>query len=324
MSYNPQNPNGQATSDNSAPVVIASDQSDLPISAASLPLPSGAATAARQDTGNTSLATIATNTGNIPASPATTAKQDTGNTSLASIDGKITAVDTGAVTVASSALPSGAATSAKQSDGTQKTQVVDGSGNVIGATSNALDVNVKSSTTLTVASHAVTNAGTFAVQAAGGTAAGSSLTANPLTIGGRAATTMPTAVTDGQVINAMLTKTGKQVVRGVLRENIGNQQTTITSSVAETTIVTADATYKLDLYGLILTNTSATATKVTIKDSTGGTTRMVFQVPATETRGFMLSPDAGHKQNAANNNWTVTCGTSVASLEVTAMFTQEL
>jgi hypothetical protein len=41
-------------------------------------------------------------------------------------------------------LPSLAATSTKQSDGSQKTQVVDGSGNVVGATSNALDVNIKS------------------------------------------------------------------------------------------------------------------------------------------------------------------------------------
>ncbi len=40
---------------------------------------------------------------------ATGAKQDTGNASVASIDGKITAVDTGAVVVASSALPAGAA-----------------------------------------------------------------------------------------------------------------------------------------------------------------------------------------------------------------------
>jgi hypothetical protein len=45
---------------------------------------------------------------------ATSAKQDTGNTSLSSIDTKITAVNTGAVVVSSSALPSGAATSANQ------------------------------------------------------------------------------------------------------------------------------------------------------------------------------------------------------------------
>jgi hypothetical protein len=48
------------------------------------------------------------------------------------------------VSVTASVLPTLAATSTKQSDGTQKTQVVDGSGNVIGATSNALDVNIKS------------------------------------------------------------------------------------------------------------------------------------------------------------------------------------
>lgn len=50
----------------------------------------------------------------LPTGAATSAKQDTGNTSLASIDGKITAVNTGAVVVSSSALPSGASTSAKQ------------------------------------------------------------------------------------------------------------------------------------------------------------------------------------------------------------------
>lgn len=50
----------------------------------------------------------------LPTGAATSAKQDTGNTSLASIDGKITAVNTGAVVVSSSALPSGASTAAKQ------------------------------------------------------------------------------------------------------------------------------------------------------------------------------------------------------------------
>lgn len=50
----------------------------------------------------------------LPAGASTGTKQDTGNSSLSSIDGKITAVNTGAVVVSSSALPSGAATSGKQ------------------------------------------------------------------------------------------------------------------------------------------------------------------------------------------------------------------
>lgn len=57
--------------------------------------------------------TVTANIGTV-GTLATAAKQDTGNTSLASIDGKITAVNTGAVVVSSSALPSGAATAAKQ------------------------------------------------------------------------------------------------------------------------------------------------------------------------------------------------------------------
>lgn len=102
----------------------------------------------------------------LPAGAATSAKQDTGNLILANIDSKTPAlvlgkvpVDTGLlqpltdaqlranpvpVTVPSIPLPSGASTFAAQTDGSQKTQVVDGSGNVIGATDNALDVNIKS------------------------------------------------------------------------------------------------------------------------------------------------------------------------------------
>jgi hypothetical protein len=49
---------GQKVMAQSSPVVIASDQSTLPISAASLPLPTGASTAALQTTGNASLASI--------------------------------------------------------------------------------------------------------------------------------------------------------------------------------------------------------------------------------------------------------------------------
>lgn len=46
MSYNPNNPNGQAAMAASSPVVVASDQTAIPVSAASLPLPTGAATEA--------------------------------------------------------------------------------------------------------------------------------------------------------------------------------------------------------------------------------------------------------------------------------------
>lgn len=65
------NTQGQKLMADSTPVVLASDQTAVPISAASLPLPTGSATSANQITANSSLSTIATNTGNIP-SPSTT------------------------------------------------------------------------------------------------------------------------------------------------------------------------------------------------------------------------------------------------------------
>lgn len=55
---------GQKPSATSIPTVIASDQPAIPISAASLPLPSGAATSADQTTGNASLSSI---DGKVPA-----------------------------------------------------------------------------------------------------------------------------------------------------------------------------------------------------------------------------------------------------------------
>lgn len=104
------------------------------------------------------------------------------------------------------------------------------------------------------------------------------------------------------------------------RTSVLIQKTTITSSVAETTIGTAIALTYLDLYKIIIANTSATACNVTIKDATAGTTRFIFAVPAGDTRGFVIPKESATPQNAVNNNWTATCSASVASIEITAEF----
>lgn len=191
---------GATNTAGSTPVNIASDQV-VPVSAASLPLPALASTAAKQPalgtagtasadiitvqgkTGMTPLSvdgsgntqpvsgTITANQGGIwdirnisgtitlPSGAATAANQATNNTSVSSLDSKTPAL--GQALAAASVpviLPSATitsltppanpnpSTSTKQSDGSQKTQVVDGSGNVVGSTSNALDVNIKSGT----------------------------------------------------------------------------------------------------------------------------------------------------------------------------------
>lgn len=112
---------------------------------------------------------------------------------------------------------------------------------------------------------------------------------------------------------------GRVVTTGAPRALKTYQATTITSSTAETTVLTAVASTFLDVYGVIIANTSTTATEVTFKDATGGTTRFTIYVPAGDTRGFMLPIDAAHPQATVNNNWTATCGTSVASVKITML-----
>lgn len=312
MSYDPPTPSGQADSDNSQPVVIASDQTTIPVSI------DGVSTSDNQTSGaqKTQIVdpggeTVTVTNGKLDVNAtvdtttlATSTKQDTGNASLSSIDGKITVVDTGAIagTVTANA-GTNLDTSALALEAGGNLAAVATSLSVMDDWDNGASNGAKVSGTVP---HDTVDAG------------------EPVKIGGQARSTNPTAVADADRVNAIFDKVGKQVVVGSIRDMKGVQQTTITSSVAETTIVTAVASTFLDLYGLIIANTSATACKVTIKDATSGTTRTIIEVPATDTRGFMLNESAGIVQATANNNWTATCDTSVASIEITALYVRNV
>lgn len=130
--------------------------------------------------------------------------------------------------------------------------------------------------------------------------------------------------TNGDYGALSIDTSGILITAGAPRALKGRQATTITSSTSETTIVTAIASTFLDVYGLILTNTSATVTKVSIRDATAGGTITVLEVPATDTRGFMLPVDSAIPQATVNNNWTAQCGTSVASLEVSVLYVKRV
>lgn len=121
---------------------------------------------------------------------------------------------------------------------------------------------------------------------------------------------------DGDFGFPALDKRGRVMTGGAPRELKGRQNTTLTSTTSETTIVTAVASTFLDVYGIIIENTSATACEVVIRDSTGGTIVTNIEVPATDTRGFWGPVDAALNQTTVNNNWTAQCGTSVASIKI--------
>jgi hypothetical protein len=178
-------------------------------------------------------------------------------------------------------------------------------------------VNANGQTTMSASAPVVIASNQSSIPVAGDVASGSTDSGNPLKVGGIAKTANPTAVTDGQRVGALFDKSGKQVTVGAIRSLKAVQATTITSSTSPVTIVTAVASLFTDIYGLVLTNTSATGTEVVISD---GTTSMSFYAPPTDTRGMMLPVDSAIPATTVNTAWTATCTTSVASLKVTAMY----
>ncbi len=173
-------------------------------------------------------------------------------------------------------------------------------------------------------SGSITIDGSVTATAIGDVASGSTDSGNPVKFGGVAGTFYPSAVSSGQRINALFDKVGKQVVVGSIRDLKGIQQTAIGNTTSETTIVSAVASTFLDLYGVILANSSVTATNVTIKDATSGTTRAVIYVPGNDTRGFMLPESGAIPQAAVNNNWTATCSAAVGTLFATALYVKNI
>ena len=177
-----------------------------------------------------------------------------------------------------------------------------------------------------IQTHAVTGSGTFTV---GGVAAtDAAVSGSPVYIGGRASDARPARMSaDNDMVPAWRDRHGASVVEiGGPRGLKGRQRTTITASTAETTIVTAGgASIFRDIYRLLVHNTSATTTVVTIRDATAGTA--VFP-PITlaggEKWGFSAPSSDAETQAVANNNWTAQCSVSVSSVEITATFISRL
>lgn len=101
------------------------------------------------------------------------------------------------------------------------------------------------------------------------------------------------------------------------------RQVTTISNTSETTIVSAGAAGVFrDIFLLLVSNTSATAVNVTIRDSTAGTTVFVLAVPAGQTVGYSLSACDAIKQTTAANNWTAQASASVSSIVITAAYVE--
>ena len=186
-----------------------------------------------------------------------------------------------------------------------------------------------------IQTHAVTGSGNFTVVPGTGTftvggvvATDAAVSGNPVYMGSRASDARPARMSaDNDMVPLWSDRHGAQVMEiGGPRGLKGRQRTTITSSTAETTIVTAGgAGIFRDVYRILVHNTSAVTTVVSIRDATAGT--VVFPpitLAAGEKWGFSAPSSDGELQAVANNNWTAQCSVSVASVEITTSFINRL
>jgi hypothetical protein len=159
----------------------------------------------------------------------------------------------------------------------------------------------------------------------GDTASGVADANNPVKIGGVARTSNPTAVSNGNRVNAIFDKLGKQVVVGAIRDVKGVAKQSL-ANTTETTIIAAVASTFNDVYAIVCTNKSAVNLFVDFRDSLAGITRMTLAVPANDTRGFTVSVDSAMVQAAVNTAWTATLSTTPtsASVEITMLYVGNL
>lgn len=268
-----------------------------PISAASLPLPTGASTLAGQTQPGVDIGDV---TINNAAGAAAVNIQDGGNS--ITVDGSVSI--TGTPTV-DTELPAAAALADAAANPTAPAV---GAFNMVwnGATWDRLPGSAASGAEVQGSvANAVADAG------------------NPVGVGAQARTTNPTAVTDGQRVTLKADKLGRAVVAvGQVRDLITQNTITLTTTT-ETTLIAAVAAVFNDLCSLILTNTSATGVRVDIRDATAGTVRFSVFLAA-NGGGAVINPTRPYKQTAVNNNWTAQLSAAVTDVRIFAQVEQNL
>jgi hypothetical protein len=114
----------------------------------------------------------------------------------------------------------------------------------------------------------------------------------------------------------------KASIRGIVTTNLCPRDSTvqkttqIVSSSAETTILLGISGVTTDLTSLIITNATATAVSVTIKDSTAGTTRGIYDLAS--SGGIVINYTHPFIQTASpGSNWTATLSSAAVTVNIT-------
>lgn len=308
---------GQQLMAASLPVVIASNQSAVPVS--------GTFWQATQPVSGTFWQATQPVSGTVTATQATA-------TSLRVAGGDAAGTPTAGTVLAVQGIASGTALPVS---GTfwQATQPVSGTVTAISGTAVNLKAEVVGTGTFAVQSAATLAAETTkvigTVRALGNAGAifdaatGAAVPANALFNGARAATANPTSATGGNMVGIMADKAGRLVTTiGHTRDLVGVQTTNITTT-AETTIVTAGGAGVFnDISSLVITNRTATACFVTLKDDTAGTTRAIYDLAA--NGGLAIDFNPPMPQAVAAKPWTLTLSAGSITVDCNVVFVKNL
>lgn len=249
-----------------------------PISAASLPLPTGAATLAEQQTQTTALQLI----DNLPLAQGATTSGQNG------------VLVQGAVTTAAPTYTTGNTNPISlQTDGSQRVAVTN-------------TPAVTQSGTWTVQPGNTQNTTAWLTQPQGNVAHDAVDSGNPTKIGCHARTTNRTAVADADRADVVCDDNGQLVVTPMApRDRVVRSGVVTVSTTTETTLLAAGgAGVFRDLTYLKCTNNSATLVRVDLRDATAGTVIDSWALAASGG-GFNLAFSVPYAQASANNNWTI-------------------
>lgn len=155
--------------------------------------------------------------------------------------------------------------------------------------------------------HIIVDSGTVAVTNAALAATGAAAPAAAAEEGLVAATALPTAVTNGQLVGAMGDVFGRQVVLPQATRDLIGPISVQTTTASYITLIAAIASVFTDISALILTNESATATIVSVTD---GTVTYVFALAGNGGGVFPFSPPL--PASTVNTVWQIKNSAAVA------------
>lgn len=187
-------------------------------------------------------------------------------------------------------------------------------------TTNAIDLKTIGGVTAPTLNTGASNAGTLRVAIAA-VAQGASISERPIVVGAAGMTANPTAVANLQSAVLMADKLGRLVVvNNHVRDLVASADLTLTSTTTPTTLIAAGgASVFTDITNLVIGNSSATATLVTLSD---GTASHIYSLPPTST--IVIPYATPLKATTANTAWTLACGTSVASVYAVVQYVKDL